>query len=260
MRTLLVLLLVPSLCAASAVLALRRVEASPLGVSRRAQPAPRAGGFVVLLVGVVLVVVAPLTSAGSWLTARAGSMAARRARRPALLVAGRRLQADPRAQGRALSGVALAVLVASGAAVLRAETLSAQQDDGFYRSAYDLVDLALLVALVVAAAGLLVASCEAVLERRRTLASLAATGVPLGTLRRAVLLQSLLPAVPAVALAAVAGASGAFAFTAALGDAVLPSARLLGVLALALLAVTAASVATLPLLGRVVRPTELRQT
>ncbi len=280
-RTVLVLLLVPALCAVSAVLALRRVEATPLGVSRRAQPAPRAGGFVVLLVGVVVVVGAPLTgqamllplalgavlimlgltAAGSWLTAQAGSVAARRARRPALLLAGRRLQADPRAQGRALSGVVLAVLVASGAAVLRAVTLRAQEDDGFYRSAYNLIDLALLVALVVAAAGLLVASCEAVLERRHTIASLAATGVPQATLRRAVLLQSLLPAVPAVALAAVAGATGALALTAAFGDAaVVPWARLLGVVALALLAVAAASAATLPLLRRAVRPTELRQT
>ncbi len=279
-RTVLVLLLVPALCAGSAVLALRRVEATPFGVSRRAQPAPRAGGFVVLLVGLVLVVGAPLTgeaalvplalgavltmlgltSAGGWLTARTGSMVARRAQRPALLLAGRRLQADPRAQGRALSGVVLAVLAASGAAVLRTETLRSQQDDGFYRSAYDLVDLALLVALLVAAAGLLVASCESVLECRRTLASLAATGVPQGTLRMAVLLQSLLPAVPAVALAAAVGAFGALALTASFGDAVFPLARLLGVLALALLVVTAASAATLPLLRRAVRPTELRQT
>lgn len=277
-RTGLVLLVVPALCAASAVLALRRVEASPLGVSRRAQPAPRGGGFVVLVVGFVLVVGTPmigepsllplalgavltmlgLTAAGSWLTARAGSLAARRARRPALLLAGRRLQADPRAQGRALSGVVLAVLVASGASVLRADALRSQEDDGFYRAAYGLVDLALLVALVVAAAGLLVASCEAVLERRRTLASLAAAGVPLGTLRRAVLLQSLLPAVPAVALAAIAGATGALALTS--GDAVVPWARLLGVLALALFVIGAASAATLPLLRRAVRPTELRQT
>jgi len=154
----------------------------------------------------------------------------------------------------------LAVLVASGAAVLRAETLRTQQDNGFYRSAYDLVDLALLVAVLVAAAGLLVASCESVLECRRTLASLAATGVPLGTLRMAVLLQSLLPAVPAVALAAAVGAFGAFALTATFGDAVFPLARLLGVLALALLVVTAASAATLPLLRRAVCPTELRQT
>lgn len=279
-RTVLVLLLVPALCAVSAVLALRRVETTPLGVSRRAQPAPRAGGLVVLLIGVALVVGSPLTgdamllplalgfvltmlglaAAGSWLTARVGSMAARGARRPALLLAGRRLQADPRAQGRALSGIVLAVLVASGAAVLRADTLRSQQDDAFYRSAYDLVDLALLVALTVAAAGLLVASCEAVLERRRTLAALVATGVPLGTLRRAMLLQSLLPAVPAVALAAVAGASGALALTATFGDAVVPWTRLLGVLALALVTVATASAATLPLLRRAVRLTELRQT
>jgi FtsH-binding integral membrane protein len=276
-RSVLVLLLVPALCAASALLALRRVEATPLGVSRRAQPAPRAGGFAVLLVGLALVPVTTLvnggfvllpiavvltmlgvTAAASWLTARVGTLAARRARRPALLLAGRRLQADPRAQGRALSGVVLAVLVAGAAAVPRAATLQ-DRDEAFFRNAYALVDLALLVALVVAAAGLLVASCEAVLERRRTLASLAAAGVPLGTLRRAVLLQSLLPAVPAVALALVVGVGFTLA-PAVLGFAPIPWARLLGVLVLALLAVTAASAATLPLLRRAVRPSELRQT
>ena len=279
-RSLLVLLAVPALCAASAVLALRRVQATPLGVTRRAQPAPRAGGFAALLIGLVLVAGAPLTgdaillvlapgavltmlgltAAGSWLTARAGTLAARRARRPALLLAGRRLQADPRAQGRALSGIVLAVLVASGAAVLRASTLRSQDNRSFYRSAYDLVDLALVVALVVAAAGLIVAACETVLERRQTLASLSATGVPLATLRRAVLLQTLLPAVPAVALAAAAGATGALALTVSVGNAVVPWARLLSVLAIALLTVTAASAATLPLLRRAIRPTELRQT
>jgi hypothetical protein len=278
-RSVLVLLLVPALCAASALLALRQVEATPLGVSRRAQPAPRAGGFALLLVGLALLpaatvvnggfVLVPIavvlimlgvTAAASWLTARVGTLAARRARRPALLLAGRRLQADPRAQGRALSGVVLAVLVAAAAAVPRADALQISDDnDEFYRSAYALVDLALLVALVVAAAGLLVASCEAVLERRRTLASLAAAGVPLGTLRRAVLLQSLLPAVPAVTLALVVGAGFTLA-PAVLGFVPIPWARLLGVLVLALLAVTAASAATLPLLRRAVRPTELRQT
>lgn len=80
-----------------------------------------------------------------------------------------------------------------------------------------------------------------------------------GSQRRAVLLQSLLPAVPAVALAAVVGATGALALTATFGDAVVPWARLLGVVALALLAVSAATAATLPLLRRAVRPTELRQ-
>lgn len=279
-RTGLVLLLVPALCAASAVLALRQVETTPLGVSRRERPAPRAGGFVVLVIGVVLVAVAPLlgdgvllplalgavltmlglVSAGSWLTARVGGLAAQRARRPALLLAGRRLQADPRAQSRALAGVVLAVLVASGAAVLRADALRVREQDDFFRNAYGLVDLALLVALLVAAAGLLVAACEAVLERRRTLASLVATGVPLSTLRRAVLLQSLLPAVPALALAAVAGAVVGLALTATSGEPLVPWTRLLTVLALALTAVVAATAATLPLLRRAARPAELRQT
>lgn len=279
-RTLLVLLLVPALSAASAVLALRRVETTPLGVSRRARPAPGAGGFAVLLGGVVAVVCAPLlgdaallpltlgaallmlglVSSSSWLTARTGAVAARFARRPALLLAGRRLQADPRAQGRALAGVVLAVLVASAAAVLREVTLrGADPSDDFYRNAYDLVDLALLVALVVAAAGLVVAACEAVLERRRTLAALSASGVPLTVLRRAMLLQSLLPAVPAVLLAAAVGTAATQLFAGAMdGTFAVPTGRLLAVVGLALLAVAAASVVTLPLVHRAVQPSELR--
>lgn len=280
-RTLLVLLLVPALSAASAVLALRQVQTTPLGVSRRIRPAPRAAGFPVLMVGALLVASAPLlgnvllpplalgtallmiglVASSSWLTARTGALAALRARRPALLLAGRRLQADPHAQGRALAGVLLAVLVASAAAVLRATTLRAvgEADGGFYRSAYDLVDLALLVALVVAAAGLVVAACEAVLERRRTLASLSAAGVPLAVLRRAVLLQSLLPAVPAVLLATTVGAGAAQLLGAAQdGAVVLPAGRLLAVVGLALLAVLAAAAVTLPLVHRAVQPSELR--
>lgn len=152
------------------------------------------------------------------------------------------------------------MLVASGAAVFRAETLRSQQGDVFPRKAYKLVDLALLVALVVAAAGLLVASADVVLERPRTLALLAASGVPLGTRGRAVLLQSLLPAVPAVAMATVPGSAAVLALTATFGEVVVPRGRLLGVVTSALLAVTAASAATLPLLRRAVRPSELPQT
>ena len=114
--------------------------------------------------------------------------------------------------------------------------------------------------VVVAAAGLLVASYEAELQGRRTLASLTAAGVPLGTLRHAVLLQSLLPALPAITLAVVAGAGGALAFTSVFGPTVAAWGRLPAVFALALFAVVAATAATLPLQRRAVRPSELRQT
>lgn len=280
-RSLLVLLLVPALCAASAVLALRHVETTPLGVVRRARPQPRAAAFVLLAAGLVVLTAAPLSGAlflpvlavgavlvilalascGSWLAARTGAVVARRTGRPALLLAARRLQADPHGQGRALSGVVLAVLVASGASVLRSATLGQEAfDDAFYRSSYDLVDLALAVALVVAAAGLLVASCEAVLERRRTLASLWAAGVPLATLRRAVLLQALLPAVPALLLAATTGTLAGQLFAGAIDGLTFPWLRLLAILAAALAAVCLSTLLTLPLLRRSAQPTELRQT
>jgi len=205
-------------------------------------------------------VILALVSSGSWLAARTGALVAPRTGRPALLLAARRLQADPHGHGRALSGVVLAVLVASGASVLRSATLRYEAArDTFYRNAYDLVDLALAVALVVAAAGLLVASCEAVLERRRTLASLWAAGVPLATLRRAVLLQALLPAVPALLLAAIVGTAVA-QVPGAVGGLTFPWLRLLAILAAALAAVCLSTLLTLPLLRRSAQPAELRQT
>lgn len=275
----------PALCAASAVLALRQVQTTPLGVARGARRQPRGTAFLALGAGLVLLVTAPLgaalagglflpllavgavlvivalMSSGSWLAARTGALVARRTARPALLLAARRLQADPHGQGRALSGVVLAVLVASGASVLRAVTLAQQvDDDTFYRNSYDLVDLALAVALVVAAAGLLVASVEAVLERRRTLASLWAAGVPLATLRRAVLLQALLPAIPALLLATAAGTAATQVVAGATGGLTFPWLRLLAILAAALAAVCLSTVLTLPLLRRSAQPSELRQT
>jgi len=280
-RSLLVVLLVPALCGASAVTALRQVQTTPLGVARRSRPAPRPAGFGGLALGLVVLAFAPqfgllslpaiavgavlviiaLASCGSWLAARTGAIAARKTGRPALLLAARRLQADPHAQGRALSGVVLAVLVACGANVLRSAILIQQgAQAGSYRTAYALVDLALFVAVVVAAAGLLVASCEAVLERRRTLANLWAAGVPLPTLRRAVVLQSLLPATPALLLAAAAGTLTGQLFAGAVSGFTVPWLRLLAILAIGLVAVSLSALLSLPLLRRSTRPEELRQT
>jgi ABC-type antimicrobial peptide transport system permease subunit len=61
------------------------------------------------------------------------------------------------------------------------------------------------VAIALACLGLLVAAAEGVVTRRRTLAALTAAGTPTRTLRRAVLVESLLPLFVAGPLAAVAG-------------------------------------------------------
>jgi hypothetical protein len=130
---------VPVAAAVVARLALRRVRISPLGVSRRVTPAaPRAWRLVVLLAGIaelaiVLAVGAPPTSvgqmqaylpglllvlaglviAGPWLTMIGARAMARRARRPAALIAARRLADDPRAGFRTISGLVLALFVST---------------------------------------------------------------------------------------------------------------------------------------------------
>ena len=128
---------VPLAAAAAAVLALRRVQISPLGVTRQVTPrAPSAWRLIPLLAGLAelayfvaagpprsiggqvqafvpgfLLIMAGLVIAGPWLTMVAARLMARRARRPAALIAARRLADNPRAGFRAVSGLVLALFV-----------------------------------------------------------------------------------------------------------------------------------------------------
>ncbi|MFI0939687.1 FtsX-like permease family protein [Streptomyces sp. NPDC021020] len=131
---------VPLAAAVSARLALRRVRISPLGVTRRTTPRPpRAYRLIPLVAGLVelacfighrpatstgqvraflpgiLVVLGGLVVAGPWLTMAGARLMAGRARRPAGLVAGRRLSDDPKAGFRAVSGLVLALCVTTTA-------------------------------------------------------------------------------------------------------------------------------------------------
>ncbi|MCW2550143.1 MAG: hypothetical protein JWN96_4603 [Mycobacterium sp.] len=139
---LLVALGIPMAAALAARLALRRVTISPLGVTRRVTPRqPRAWRLIPLLAGVaelgyfayvhdigatsrtnttveaavflvgVLLIMAGLVIAGPWLTMVASRLTARRANRPATLIAARRLADNPQAGFRAISGLVLAVFV-----------------------------------------------------------------------------------------------------------------------------------------------------
>ena len=130
---------VPLAAAIAARLALRRVVISPLGVTRRVTPAPPSAWrlvpvvaglaeltlFVVIgrpssingqvyayLVGVLTTMVG-IVLAGPWLTMAGSRLLARRAQRPATLIAARRLADNPQAGFRAISGVVLALFVAS---------------------------------------------------------------------------------------------------------------------------------------------------
>ena len=131
---------VPLGAAASALLALRRVRVSPLGVSRRVTPRPpRAYRLVVVALGVAelawfavhrpqtstaqveaylpgfLIIMTGLVVAGPWLTMLGARLLARRTRRPAALIAARRMADNPQAAFRAVSGLVLALFITSAA-------------------------------------------------------------------------------------------------------------------------------------------------
>ena len=129
---------VPAGAAVAGQISLRRVRISPLGVTRRVTPRPpRAYRLVPLVLGVgelafaighrpdtsdgqtavflpgLLLIMAGLILAGPWLTMIGARVMARRASRPAALIAARRLADNPKAGFRAISGIMLALFVTS---------------------------------------------------------------------------------------------------------------------------------------------------
>jgi hypothetical protein len=135
---LLIALGVPLGAAVAAWLALRRVRISPLGVTRRVTPRPpRAYRLIPVLAGIAelsvfvfhqpgdlnaqvaaylsgfLVIMAGLVIAGPWLTMVGSRLLARRSRRPATLMAARRLADNPQAAFRAISGLVLGLFCTS---------------------------------------------------------------------------------------------------------------------------------------------------
>jgi hypothetical protein len=145
---------VPAGAAVAARLALHRVRVSPLGVSRRVTPKPpRAWRLLPLAAGLaelgwfvgrrpetsdgqtaaylsgILIVMIGVVTAGPWLTLAGSRLLARRAGRPAGLIAARRLADDPRAGFRSISGLALALFVGS-VATGSISTFVAERGDG----------------------------------------------------------------------------------------------------------------------------------
>jgi len=139
MNVLVVVVGVPMAAVVSARLALRRVQVSPLGVKQRAsshpprivrvtpllagigvlayfdsvgKPGAVGGQLLELLVGFVLLVVG-LVLAGPWFTTAGSRLMTTRANRPAALIAGRRLLDNPKAAFRFISGLVIALFVAS---------------------------------------------------------------------------------------------------------------------------------------------------
>ena len=134
---------VPAAAAVAARLALRRVNISPLGVTRRVTPKPPGVWQVVpLLLGLAelgfwaahghpasiqgqiqafatsfALIIIGLFIAGPWLTMAAARLMARWTSRPGTLIAARRIGDDPRAAFRSVSGLVLALLVTTVATI-----------------------------------------------------------------------------------------------------------------------------------------------
>jgi hypothetical protein len=291
--TVVIVVLAPILAGAAAVLAQRDVIVTPLRVFRRhrtdqpsaaptitlaigialmALPAAlsKAGlsngygsiFFMGIVLGVLLTVIGLLTSA-AWLSGRTARIVARHTHRPALLLAARRLEADPYGQTRAMSTVLLCVLFASGVQIAVAQTLRPHNNDidrQLYGSAFHLIDIAIGVAVVVAAFGLLVGTVESIIERQRSLSALVAAGTPQRTLGTAIFAQSILPMIPSVLLATVTGAALGTVFTNSSSDRalVIPWGSLALVAFLALAVPAGVIALSTPVLRQTVLPAELR--
>ncbi len=125
---------VPVAAAVVAMLSLRRVRISPLGVARKVTPrAPRAWRLMPLVLGLILfavgmalsgsksigaaaypgllLVMIGLIAGGPWLTARAARIAPRLLPGAAPMLAGRRLADNPKAAFRSIRGLVLAVFL-----------------------------------------------------------------------------------------------------------------------------------------------------
>lgn len=146
-----VLMLVPLVVLAVALVGARRIVVSPLGIVRPVRRTRQGGAWIwvgaagllllllvavkrtwamnqkspipgVLVVGPALLLLLGLLGGTRWLSWLASRAIARRAPKPALLLGARRLEADPGSSARVVTGVALLVaLVGVGQAIVLAE-------------------------------------------------------------------------------------------------------------------------------------------
>ena len=295
-----VVVAVPVLGAGVSAVALRRVVADPLGRVRRVRPVRGPGrlfGTATRLLAVTAVVIALTPVFGNpvpfglgpvavlvlavlfsliaiWLSGASsrqlGEGFAAGTSRPALLIAAERMREDPWSTARTHAALLLVTVVGSGFAGVRQILLAGLEDMrrrghlgtrmAYYTTGIDLTAAAILVAFALVLTALAVGTAESLAVRRRGLAAQAAAGVPHAVLARALLLETALPLLPAIAVAGLGGTVISAWYGAAVSehtDVPVPYAALLvpvGVYAACVLA----AATSLPLLRRSVRPGELR--
>jgi hypothetical protein len=162
------------------------------------------GGMIFLLL--FLLAATGLIQGTAAFSAVLGRFLAPRVRRPSLLIASRRMIALPLSASRTSSAILLAVLVGAFVEGMRVNVLlGANTSQKFYADSFDLVGVAIAVAVVIASGGLLINAAEGIVSRRRTYAALVAAGTPRPVLARAALAETLLPLLPGVVIAAATG-------------------------------------------------------
>lgn len=278
-----VLLVLVGVAAAGLVVGLRAsggVVVSPLGVTRRVAAAPpRPWGLLVLAsaaASVPVLIAADVSEAwvfaplglvvigvmglASWVAYRVGRATEVRARSATLLLAARRVVAEPRPVGRAAAAIGGIALVAGGAGAFVAALVEDGVRDRYYWSSLLLVAIGLVAALLVATGSLAVHSVESLLDRKRSVAALAAAGTPLAELERAQRWEAMLVALPMATAGVLLGAvplGGLFtAFTPTTTLVMLGS--VVATLALVWLAIVLAVRATRPWMLRAAAPGNLR--
>ncbi|MBO4259999.1 FtsX-like permease family protein [Streptomyces griseorubiginosus] len=203
-----------------------------------------------------------------WWSGRLGEALASRAGSAAVLIAAERLRADPWAAARTHAAVLLVTVVGTGFVGVRQALLadlatlhrehSLAMDVSYYSSGLHLTGAAIGVALTIVIAALAVGTAESVATRRRGLAAQTAAGVPRAVLGRALLLETALPLLPAVAVAGVGGTGIGVWYASLTADhLVVPYAAPLVPLAVYACCLLAAAT-SLPLLRRTLHPAELR--
>lgn len=145
-----------------------------------------------------------------WAAHAAGGRAARGARRATTLIAGRRLQADPRPAGRAAAAVGAVGLTIGVLGVFVGDILAKTETD--YRDDYlvpaAVVAACTLLAVAMIALSIAVHSVEAASQQRREMAALLATGVPIAVITGAQRTECLLTTLPLALAGSVAGSLG----------------------------------------------------
>lgn len=242
LHSLFVVLGVTLVAALSAVFSLRRVVISPLGVALK-QQAPKLAWLQALLAvigvlvaavvingingfgslgGVIMIIGAlgfafgvallALDLIGAWVLGIFGRAKAKRAQRPADLLAARQVLESPRAAWRQVSGVAMASFVAvfagSGVALLDVVDESAASADAF--PVADIrtgIIITVIASFVMVACSVGVGQAAQILDRRDVSQSLAVMGTPFGVQdaarRKATMLPLLLASLGSAVLAGV---------------------------------------------------------